>query len=213
MISRQLQQEGMLCIEENVCLSNDDTDDESEIDLVGTVQRTKPNCSRCKNHGLKIPLNGHKRYCLFWNCDCKKCQQTDRRRKKMAADTAKRRAEKQHAKKMAERQRALREARRRGAKLPERPIEYMHPIVSPNPQISVSSSPDNSSSHGPGAGSGTAGFNSPSDYQSDHSGFIPPAESSRSNSLFTFAIPSNGKSNLFLFKAFFFYLKETKILT
>ncbi|XP_076165516.1 transcription factor doublesex isoform X1 [Ptiloglossa arizonensis] len=54
--------------------------------------RTPPNCARCRNHRLKIPLKGHKRYCKYRYCKCEMCKLTADRQRVMARQTAQRRA-------------------------------------------------------------------------------------------------------------------------
>lgn len=54
--------------------------------------RTTKNCARCRNHNLKTPLKNHKRYCKFKHCLCEMCHSTHQRQKKMAEQTAARRA-------------------------------------------------------------------------------------------------------------------------
>lgn len=61
----------------------------------GTNSRTPPNCARCRNHKIKVPLQAHKRYCPFKDCACKDCILTKERQRVMALQTARRRAQTQ----------------------------------------------------------------------------------------------------------------------
>lgn len=54
--------------------------------------RTLPNCARCSNHGLKIKIRAHKRFCAYRYCNCEKCKITNERQRDMALQTALRRA-------------------------------------------------------------------------------------------------------------------------
>lgn len=55
--------------------------------------RKESNCVRCRNHGLKIILRGHKQYCPYASCTCDKCRFTAEQQRQMRLQNAIRRAE------------------------------------------------------------------------------------------------------------------------
>lgn len=58
--------------------------------------RKESNCVRCRNHGLKIVLRGHKQYCPYAACACDKCRFTAEQQRQMRLQNALRRAESQN---------------------------------------------------------------------------------------------------------------------
>ncbi|XP_041358116.1 doublesex- and mab-3-related transcription factor 1-like isoform X2 [Gigantopelta aegis] len=44
----------------------------TDVKVIKT-SRKPPTCAVCRNHGLKIPVRGHKAYCQYINCHCKNC--------------------------------------------------------------------------------------------------------------------------------------------
>ncbi|XP_054282811.1 uncharacterized protein LOC129000000 isoform X3 [Macrosteles quadrilineatus] len=61
--------------------------------MSGRVSRTKPNCARCRNHGIQVPIKDHKLFCKWKKCICDKCSRTAERQQIMAKQTRIRRAE------------------------------------------------------------------------------------------------------------------------
>lgn len=65
----------------------------ADINGLEVPSRKESNCVRCRNHGLKVTLRGHKQYCTFASCTCDKCKFTAEQQRQMRLQNAIRRAE------------------------------------------------------------------------------------------------------------------------
>lgn len=60
---------------------------------MNSVMRSSQSCSRCRNHGKANYLKGHKKDCLYRNCNCEKCLVTKDRQRFIAKEIANHRRE------------------------------------------------------------------------------------------------------------------------
>lgn len=55
----------------------------------------KPKCARCRNHGIKVKVKGHKKSCQYATCVCPNCSLIEERRIVMAKQNAAKKGEPQ----------------------------------------------------------------------------------------------------------------------
>ncbi|CAM2107868.1 unnamed protein product [Caretta caretta] len=56
------------------CPSDSTTDDgRAQGDCAPPAPARSPTCARCRNHGIRVLLKGHKKSCQFQGCQCDKC--------------------------------------------------------------------------------------------------------------------------------------------
>lgn len=74
-------------------MPGDSNEESSSSHHASHNSRTPPLCARCRYHGLRSELKGHKRSCPYLNCECLSCSMVVQHQRVMAEHIAIKRAE------------------------------------------------------------------------------------------------------------------------